>query len=112
MTTRITSRKGAQAAPPAQGSTLTNPVGELSALVRDLGKATAKIARKSPPDSVRERFTDALREVQAAIGEALIKLRAVEPLVDDQPAAMPEPDAEGHYPAAETLRAIVARQIA
>ncbi len=34
------------------------------------------------------------------------------PLPEGQLAEMPRPDSEGHYPAAKTLRAIVARQIA
>lgn len=34
------------------------------------------------------------------------------PVVDGGLAEMPEPDAEGYYPAAQTLRAIIAHQIA
>jgi DNA-binding XRE family transcriptional regulator len=103
MSTRTTGRKG-----PAPD----NPLSEINLLVRHLGEKAAKMARKNPPEASRDRFAEALRRVQTTISKALAQLRAVEPLVDGELADMPEPDAEGHYPAAETLRAIVARQIA
>ena len=104
-------RKGA-AARTLRGTRIGKQFTQLRTLLRDLQATTTKIAGTEPPAAVRHRLTTAVHDVRVAMREALEKLRSAESLVEGQVAEMPEPDAEGYYPAAETLRAIIAHQIA
>src|SRR6266511_1048841 len=91
---------------------VSEKLAQLKAVVRDLGAATEAITSSRPPAAVRERFTEAVGQAHATVQEALATLRAVESLLEGGLAEMPRPDAEGYYPAAETLRAILAHQLA
>lgn len=85
---------------------------KLTALARELGKTAANISSNSPSAAARPRVAEAIGQAHAAIRDALDKLRAVQRSSEAAPPVLPEPDADGNYPASETLRVILAQQIA
>jgi HTH-type transcriptional regulator/antitoxin HipB len=91
----------------------TRPIWDKLARLNGLARDVAALAEMAnqPPPAVRDRLVQAVGQAHATIGQALDRLRAVEPAAEGL-AEMPQPDADGYYPAAQTLRAIIAHQIA